>query len=176
MFIKATDAYAVEPDRQTLRLPRPPNLLADQLDVLRHVVDFARGDGYIYVAGVSKLWRDAWGDLPPETNVSAAVQSSTCVEWAKAAGCPWGPLLCSRAAAGGHFDALRWARGAGCEWDARTCFSAAFGGYLEMLQWCRANGCPWDSSTCADAAEGGHLEVRFSWRGKNVSDVVFRFV
>ncbi len=45
-------------------------------------------------------------------------------------------------AARGWLSGLQWARANGCPWDAMTCSRAAEGGHLEVLQWARANGCP----------------------------------
>lgn len=94
--------------------------------VLRRVVDFASGDGFLFVAGVSRSWRDAWGvERPPETSLAAAVQSPSRLGWARSSGCSWGPMVCAHAAAGGHLATLRYARAIGCPWDWRTCAHAA---------------------------------------------------
>lgn len=94
--------------------------------ILKCVISFAFGDGFLFVAGVSKSWRDAWGvERPPETTIDAAVQSSSRLTWARSSGCHLSETICARAAAGGHLSTLRYARAIGCPWDWRTCANAA---------------------------------------------------
>jgi hypothetical protein len=57
----------------------------------------------------------------------------------------------------GHLAVLQWARANGCGWSALTCSRATGSGHLALLQWLRANGCDWSASTCSMAALGGHL-------------------
>lgn len=98
----------------------------DPPTILRNLVSFASGEGFLYVAGVSKKWRDAWGvERPPETSIDAAVQSPSRLRWARASGCAWGWAVCARAAAGAHLATLHYARAIGCPWDWRTCAHAA---------------------------------------------------
>lgn len=108
--------------------PSPPAspLAGGEPTVLRHLISFASGDGFLFVAGVSRSWRDAWGvERPPETNIDAAVQSPSRLGWSRASGCRWGSNVCARAAAGGYLATLRYARAIGCPWDWRTCAHAA---------------------------------------------------
>ncbi len=99
---------------------------ASDQGVLRHLMGFAAGDGFLFVAGVSRGWRAAWGiERPPETTIDAAVQSPSRLGWARASGLDWGPNVCARAAAGAHLATLRYARALKCPWDWRTCAHAA---------------------------------------------------
>lgn len=94
--------------------------------VLRHLLPFVAGDGFLFVAGVSRGWRDAWGvERPPETTIDAAVESPSRLGWARASGLEWGAIVCARAAAGGHLATLRYARALKCPWDWRTCAHSA---------------------------------------------------
>lgn len=103
------------------------NPLTDHADILGVVMPFASDQGYLFVAGVSKRWRMAWGDRPENTRMESALRSVSCVAWAK---------------------------DSGCRWDKWICWQVAKGGSLEVMQWCRANGCPWDEWACMKAAEG----------------------
>ena len=105
---------------------RKAPLAGGEPSVLRRVMEFAYDDGFLFVAGVSRSWRGAWCvERPPETSIDAAVQSPSRLGWARASGCSWGPMICARAAAGGHLATLRYARAIGCPWDWRTCAHAA---------------------------------------------------
>lgn len=163
------DGPLVEPNYCPPRaLEHPPaaqqqNPLVDDEDVLLHLMPFAEAEGYQFVGGVSKCWRDAWdggGDgRPHETKLNSAVESASRLAWARSGGCRLDATTCERAAAGGHLDALRYARGQRCPWDAGTCTQAAASGKLSILRWAHANGCPWDVQTCATAAWGGNLDM-----------------
>lgn len=163
------------------------NPLVDNADVLRHLAPFIRADGFLFIGGVSKRWREAWGaNSPQETNLSTVVESPSRLSWARqsgccwdeivcaqaaemgkletlqyarAEGCAWGESTCIRAARAGHLPILQWARAHRCPWSKMTTISAAFGGQLEVLQWCKSNGCAWDETTCESAALGGNFEV-----------------
>lgn len=142
-------------------LPRA-NPLLDHVDIVGHIIPFASGDGYLFVAGVSKLWQTAWEynhGISRHTALTAVVQSTARLAWAKSSGCPWTLEVCNSAAASGHLEVLQWCRANGCPWGASTCATAADGGHLEMLKWCRANGCEWDTWSCRNAARNGHLDV-----------------
>ena len=73
------------------------------------------------------------------------------MQWARANGCAWNSITCSRAAMGGHLDVLKWARSNGCEWDSTACAFAANGGHLDVLRWLRLGGCEWGSTACVGA-------------------------
>lgn len=113
---------ASSPRTRPLSPPSAPlNPLVDPT-ILRHLIPFAAEDGFLFVAGVSRSWRDAWGvERPPETEVDAAVQSPSRLGWARASGLVWGPSVCARAASGGHLATLRYARALGCPWDWTCC-------------------------------------------------------
>lgn len=95
--------------------PYPPPVapLTDTRDVLRHTMLFASGDGFLYVAGVSKSWKIAWGERPKETPLRAAVQTVSRLAWAKDAGCALNALTCMHVAAAGCLEALEYARSEG---------------------------------------------------------------
>lgn len=137
-----------------------PNPLLDDDDILLHLIPFVIPEGYLYVAGVTKCWQEAWGMHPKITSIDNAVESASRLEWAKGQqGWSWDATVCRRSAAGGHLGALRYARSQGCPWNEQTCSEAAAAGHLSILRWARANGCPWDASTCAAAASRGHLDM-----------------
>ncbi|CAM9913461.1 unnamed protein product, partial [Sphacelaria rigidula] len=62
----------------------PRNPLRYHVDVLLHLMPFIAGEGYLFVAGVSKHWRTSWGDRVKETHLSVAVQSESCLAWSRA--------------------------------------------------------------------------------------------
>lgn len=115
--------------------PSPPTITlggsplagaGSDLTILRHLIPFAAGEGFLFVAGVSKSWREAWGvERTPGTTIDAAVQSPSRLGWARASGLNWGSNVCARAAAGGYLSTLRYARAVGCPWDWKTCANAA---------------------------------------------------
>lgn len=85
-----------------MRLERTRNPLADHADVLQLTLDLASREGFLFVAGVSKRWREAWGARPTKTSMNSAVQSASKLAWARDCGCRWDALTCARAA--GEFD------------------------------------------------------------------------
>lgn len=99
---------------------------------------------------------------PTRTTLRAAVQSASCLEWARSSGCTWDSKTMSYAAAEGCLKTIQQAWLEGCTWDAMTPAMAAAAGHLEVLRWCRAVGCPWDQRTCDFAANGGHVEVLYT--------------
>lgn len=142
-------------------------MVFNNVDLVRHIIYFLGRDTYLFVAGVSKLWRFAWGDSWPKmTHINMAVQSAACLEWAWSS-TSYGThtasmvtLICTRAAGGGHLESLQYAREErNCHWDQSTCAAAARGGHLAALQWCRAKGCPWDELTSYWAARKGQLDI-----------------
>lgn len=127
----AANSYAAGPSGMVNRngfLVPPPvtNPLVYEPTVLQHLIPFVAGDGFLFVAGVCKGWREAWGmSRPQETSLDAAVQSPSRLGWARASGCTWSATVCARAAGGGYFATLRYARAVRCPWDWRTCAQAA---------------------------------------------------
>lgn len=104
----------------------PVNPLVSEPDVLNHLIPFVADDGFLFVAGVSRSWRRAWGvERQPETRIDAAVQSPSRLGWARSSGCAWSSNICARAASGGYLATLRYARAIRCPWDWRTCAHAA---------------------------------------------------
>eukprot|EP00752_Nemacystus_decipiens_P018239 g16367.t1 len=119
--------------------------------VLRHLLTFVAGDGFLFIAGVSRGWRDAWGvERAPETTIDAAVESPSRLGWARASGLEWGANVCARAAAGGHLATLRYARALKCPWDWRTSAHAATKALVpvsKMIQWAASQPAPKPSSS-----------------------------
>lgn len=83
---------------ELMRLEPARNPLADHRDVLQLTLDFAWKEGFLFVASVSKRWREAWCERPTETSMKSAVQSASRLAWAKDGGCRWDVLTCARAA------------------------------------------------------------------------------
>lgn len=139
---------------------RPGNPLLDNLDVLQHLVQpFVEEKAYLFVASVSRRWRDAWGDRPKITSCNLAVQSRPCLDWASAAGLDIGDNPCRRAATEGRLDVLQHAVSLGFSQEGMpVCEYAAGAGHLDVLKWCRARGFPWGQSSVR-AAESGHFNV-----------------
>ncbi|CAB1100071.1 unnamed protein product [Ectocarpus sp. CCAP 1310/34] len=163
-----------------------PNPLM-QPDIVFRLMEFVGGEQYIFFAGVSRTWRDAWEGRPTttraftaDTGVPQLSQSFKCglaprstvcrdiaalgrldllVSAREQHECPWDEETCSCASENGHADVLRWAFANGCPWDADTCTMAARHGHLGVLKWARSNGCDWNSETSKLAAVGGHIEV-----------------
>ncbi|CBJ25937.1 conserved unknown protein [Ectocarpus siliculosus] len=145
---------ASSPHTRPLSPPSAPvNPLADPT-VLRHLIPFAAGDGFLFVAGISRSWRDAWGvERPPETDTDAAVQSPSRLGWARASGLGWGPSVCARAASGGHLATLRYARALGCPWDWTCCALATTKALVPvsaMIQWAASQPASSSSSVVGD--------------------------
>ncbi|CAM9661705.1 unnamed protein product, partial [Sphacelaria rigidula] len=74
------------------------NPLTNHSDVLQHLIPFITGEGYLFLAGASKHWNTAWGSRPKEASLPVAVQSATCLAWARDSGCPWDERVCCLAA------------------------------------------------------------------------------
>lgn len=149
-------------------------------DILQYLAEFITPKQYIFLAPVSKAWREAWGERPAVTvyatadssvsqlqysfdcnlplhrvqvcAVLARVGSVAVMKFARASGCVWDHTTSAEAARAGALDVLRWASQAGCPCTEETCASAARGGHLTVLQYLRETGCPWDERTCFLAA------------------------
>lgn len=111
----------------------PRNPVADHADVIGHILAYAWDKSYLFVAGISKEWRDAWGNRP---KVTLAVQSPSCLAWARRCGHSWDLHTCAAAARGGYMETLKYARVKRCGWNERTCEEAARVGHMEMLRCC----------------------------------------
>lgn len=135
------------------------NPLRDHSDVLRTLLPFAAKQGYVFVGGVSKQWRTAWGERSKKSRMAVAVQSVSCLAWARDRGCRWDTTTCRRAAAGGSLEALEYARTQGCQWDEQSRAGAAGGEHLEVLKWCRANNCAWNNRTSAEVVQSQQLSL-----------------
>lgn len=131
----------------------------DAEDILSHTISFVGDAEYLFVASVSKAWKDAWGPRPKTTSRCMAVQSCSCLAWAMASDFGRNDGACRRAASKGLLDVIQYAIELGCSRDrAEVCMYAAGGGHLESLKWCRARGCLWKDSLRL-AMTNGHLEV-----------------
>ncbi|KAJ1616172.1 hypothetical protein T492DRAFT_896026 [Pavlovales sp. CCMP2436] len=77
----------------------------------------------------------------------------THLEWLRAHGCNWYPIINKAAAESGQLEAgLQYALANGCDWDADCTLAAAREGHLAVLQWTFANDCPWDPVRVLTAA------------------------
>lgn len=138
---------------------RAKNPLAFDQDVLDTVMGFVGDKNYLLVASVSTRWREIWGQRATVTSPRSAVQSCSCLDWAKACGLDIWHSPCFYAAAEGRLDVLEHAVALGYSREGmQLCEYAAGGGHLEVVRWCRSNGYPWGESSVR-AAESGHLEV-----------------
>ncbi|CAM9349360.1 unnamed protein product, partial [Sphacelaria rigidula] len=152
------------------------NPLVDNTRVLRLVWSFSSAEAFLFIAGVSRHWRHAWGGTnngsfhedngsnsgrprATVTSLYSAVQSTSCLAWSKDSGLPWNEKTAAYAAALGGLEQIKYARSQGCPWDEMTCSMVASTGQLELLRWLRDNGCPWDKYTCAAAAGAGYLKL-----------------
>ncbi|CAM9425561.1 unnamed protein product [Scytosiphon promiscuus] len=156
------------------------NPVLANVDSIRSLQEFTGDKQFLFLAAVSRSWREAWGSRAAATSwvtgdstvpqmmhsfacglprnnarLSAAIArvgSLQLLQCAREEGSPWDEGTCAEAAAGGHLAVLRWARENGCPWDRRTCAGAAAGGHLDVLRWARDNGCPQDERSSAAAA------------------------
>src|SRR6476619_6435041 len=152
--------------------------IIEQPDFLHRLFTDMGANAFIYMATVSKLWRDIYTNLYSSRNsavftsknmlmfaranglrwsteVVKAIAGSGNLEslqWAKTDRCPRISAICAAAAENGHLEVLQWAHANGCDWNCQTCALAAENGHLAVLQWARVNDCPWDWETCANAA------------------------
>lgn len=163
-----------------------PSPLDAKADIVSCVADFVDDEDHVFFAGVSTLFKKAWGQRPRLTRAVNDRTTVTQLAWAFLGGlqkraevcealgalgkvelldcarlnrCSWGRSTCIAAAANGHLRALQFVRAYGCSWSESVCCAAAKGGHMEVLQWARANGCYWDGWTTQMAAGSGHMEI-----------------
>ncbi|CAN0196883.1 unnamed protein product [Ascophyllum nodosum] len=154
-------------------------LMQDRPDVISDVLGFCPREAFLFLAGVSKSWKNAWlaAGYSKGTGVRQAAATQARTEWVldepmfncacqAAVGIfgDWLGVLSLTAAAGnlGGLKAAASARGSGWASKAsgkKVMRAAADGGHLEVLKWARAQGCPFGFDTSCAAARGGHLEV-----------------
>lgn len=142
---------------------------------------------HAFFAGVSKGWRNAWGDFPKTTRAITADTSVSQLQWsfdnglekrptvceriaehcglevmrcAYSNGCNLPDIACFKAVARGKFAMVQWAldQENSC-WREVLCKAAAAKGKLFVLMWARGNGCPWDGTVCREAAGTGRLDI-----------------
>ena len=66
-------------------------------DVLNGLADFV-GKDFLFFGEVSRAWRSAWGNRPPETRGMTAVTSATQMLYSLECGLHMAPKLCAAAA------------------------------------------------------------------------------
>lgn len=169
------------------------NPLDANVDIVRCLADFVHDEQHLFFAGVSTLWREAWGRRPTSTRAITEHVTPSQLSWSFSCGlrkraevceaiagfgklevlkrarelkCPWGRSTCIAAATNGHLEVLMHARTSGCAWSKMVCSQAARGGHFEMLKWARSYGCYWNSWTCQMAAGAGHMEI-LQWAHEN---------
>ena len=70
---------------------------------------------YAFFAGVSKEWRDAWGDLPQTTQAITADTTVSQMQWSVDGGWGKSKTVYQRIAEHCGVDVLMWAHSNGCE-------------------------------------------------------------
>lgn len=129
-------------------------------DVISTMLQFVPEGQFLFVAPVSRTWREGWGKRPTVTRWITQDSTRSQLLYSFRCGLSWGNTeLCSALAKHGKVELLQYARTQGCRWDERACSHAAGGGHIDTLQCARGNDCPWDSSTSAVAVRGGRYDV-----------------
>jgi Asp-tRNA(Asn)/Glu-tRNA(Gln) amidotransferase A subunit family amidase len=54
------------------------------------------------------------------------------------------PILCAKAATGGHLEVLKWLRGKGCNWTEKVLENATDNANLHIMRYAIENGCKWN--------------------------------
>ena len=159
--------------------------LGTNSDVMTLLVELLSNQ-HVFFAGVSKSWRNTWGDLPKNTQAVTADTSVSQLQFsfdgglrrrsrlcklianrcglevlqcAHSNGCELPYEACLKAAARGKLEMVQWALDDKSWWRDSLCDAATAGGSLRILQWAKYNGCPWDETTCSKAAGSGHLNI-----------------
>lgn len=159
--------------RLTDSSPVAEKVLNSQPDIIAHVLAFCPSNEFLFLAGVSKVWKGAWinTDKPKETSVHLGASFLLGnAEWVihdpsfEQAASHHGGMACL-AAKVGNFEGLKAVLNVhGIQYQSpesalQLTRYAARSGNLKVLLWLRARGCPWDSQTTLAAAESGHLEI-----------------
>ncbi|CAM9676557.1 unnamed protein product, partial [Scytosiphon promiscuus] len=117
-------------------------------DVVSNVADFSVPGQFIFLAPVSRTWREAWGKRPTATLFATPDTSLPQLRHGFDCGLPRDRVgVCAAIARLGDAELLECARAHGCPWGEKTCARAAASGSLATLQHARHNGCPWDDDT-----------------------------
>lgn len=102
----------------------------DVLELLAELVS----NQHAFFAGVSREWREAWGELPKDTRAITATTSVSQLQWSFEAGLRKGHIICERIAKHCGVELLQYAHSRGCVLFNQACFTAAVGGKLDMIQ------------------------------------------
>lgn len=126
-------------------------------DILRIVMGYSPDKRFVFLAMVSRGWREAWGQRPTVTSIIPTLETSVSqLRHSFECGAPRrSTRVCTAIARLGRLDILRYAREHHCPWDARTCAAAALQAPFQFLEYLTLNSCPWDASTCEAAADRG---------------------
>lgn len=146
-------------------------------DITRSISVFL-SDQFLNTAGISRAWREAYGDLPRETRVVDASTGVTQFVFHLRVLRLEGNVAvaqrsCDTASSLGRLDLLRAAHESGLAMMAKsTCAMAARHGKLDVLEYLRLGAwCPWDSRTLHMAVQGGHMAiVKWCFKHKCPSD------
>lgn len=96
---------------------------------------------YAFFGGVSKDWKNAWGQQPKTTQAITPDTSVSQLQWSFTDGLVKGPNICLRVAEYCSIDVLGFASFNGCSLPMEVCFKAATRGHLEMTQWALGQNC-----------------------------------
>lgn len=130
------------------------------MDILHTLAEYIVPKQYVFLAPVSKVWREAWGKRPPVTVYATADSTVSQLRYSLDCNLPRDRVqVCAAIARVGSVEVLQFARASGCVWDHTTTAQAARAGALGLLRWATQAGCPRTEETCASAARGGHLGV-----------------
>ena len=121
---------------------------------------------YAFFAGISKEWRNAWGELPKVTQAITADTSASQLQWSFDGGLLKGRMLCCEIAEHYDVEVLRCAHLNGCSLFQDACYVAAAQGKLEMVQWAVPNSFDWRHVICDAAAAGSSLHI-LKWARAN---------
>ena len=104
-----------------------------------------------FVAGVSKEWRNAWGDFPKSTQAITADTTVSQLQWSFDGGLKKVAVVCERIAEHCDVGILQYANSKGCPVSRRAFFTAAARGNFEMIQWALGENCFWRYMLCQAA-------------------------
>lgn len=142
--------------------PRAEHPLSNA-NIMKHLTPFVNASDYLFVAGVSRCWSNAWRRLqrPKETSGISATTTPSQLRHSFSCGLERNSSVCLAAARLRRSDLLKVARAAGCPWDVTVAIELARSGCAEMLKWARSSEdpCPWSEEVCDLAAEGGNMSL-----------------
>lgn len=145
------------------RMSTAASKILQDSNVVEKIMGFDGDCGYIFLAPVSKVWKESWGTRDRTT--AFVTRGRTCNQLrdtvkgflADAPETRYNPLR--TAVCLGRLDLVKWVHPLGFEINAVPCGLAAAAGHAEILVWLRKAGYPWDWNTCRLAARFGHLEI-----------------